>query len=283
MTMGIDSTPSPPAAGHDDTRAVTSSPDGASRTEQPAAQQGSPGDARSQQRPESLTRVEYADAVRENGPPIQGARDVHVTGPRTEPGEDEHADRTGTDPPARGPAADGTRESSSGARSGSDVASEESGDGTASAVTRFHAEFRGHPIDLYTDGTRWAAGDQARSGDTVAGKAEIPDHPPTGEELVESADEDAPRAERFRRELYRESDDIVDNVEKNVNDLHDIFSHPPTSSYETTPADGPHISAAQHSGIDAGAIATTVFVLGVAIDRGVRGLVQHYKEHARGE
>jgi hypothetical protein len=166
------------------------------------------------------------------------------------------------------------------------------GDGTgrssaendATAVTHFHSEFRGRPMDLYTDGTRWAAPDQVRVENTVAGTAGIPDRsPPSGEELVDSAGEDSSRLERFRRELYKTSDDAVDTVEKDANLVHDAFWHPPTSSYQVTPVDGPYISEAQHSGIDAGTVATAAFVVGVLIDRGVSSFVQHYKEHAKGE
>jgi hypothetical protein len=75
----------------------------------------------------------------------------------------------------------------------------------------------------------------------------------------------------------------MDSVEKDANLVHDDFPHPPTSSYQVTPVDRPYISEAQHSGIDAGSIATAVFVLGLVIDRGISSFVQHYKEHARKE
>lgn len=265
MTMSIDGTPS--SGQDDDTGAATASSDRDRRAEQAGAQQASTTDARGQQRPESLTREEYADAMRESGPPIQGSRDGQQAADDGEPGgqADLGAGRADGRDGTGGPPADGET------------------DAAASAVTHFHGEFKGRPLDLYTDGTRWASADQARGEDTVGETADILDRPPAGEELVDSAGDDSSRLERFRRELYRESDDALDSLEKNANLVHDVFSHPPTSSYEVTPADGPYISETQHSGIDAGSIATAAFVLGVVIDRGVRSVVQHYKEHARGE
>jgi hypothetical protein len=325
MTMSTDGAPSP---GHDDdTRAATTSQDSDKRAEHAAPQQASQNDAGSQQRPESLTREEYADAMRESGPPIQRSQDghqvdgseirgqadlearrladqgpaepydreAHGTGMRAEPVERERADLTVADPPARGQDADDMRGSDPDTRADGALASAVSGDGTgrppaddgadaaASAVTHFHAEFKDRPMDLYTDGARWAVADQVRVEGTVAGTAGTPDRPPTGEELVDSAGEDSSRLEKLRREMYRESDDLLDGLEKNANVANDIFSHPPASSYQTTPADGPYISEAQHHGIDAGTIATSAFVLGVLIDRGIRSIVQHFKEHARGE
>jgi len=324
MTMSVDSAAS--STQDDGIRAATASQDGDRRAEHAVPQQAGQNDARAQQRPESLTREEYADAVRESGPPIQRSwdaqqadgseprsradldvkspagrepaephdREAHGIGMRADLGERERAVLTGADPPALWQDADAMRGSGSDARADDDFGSGNLGDGigrvpaektgaAASAVTHFHGEFKGRPIDLYTDGTRWAVPDQVRGENTVGDTAGILDRLPTGEELVDSAGEDSSRLERFRRELYKESDDAMDTVEKDANLVHDIFSHPPTSSYEVTPTDRPYISDAQHSGIDAGSVATAAFVLGVVIDRGVRSVVQHYKEHAKGE
>jgi len=246
--MSVDGIPS---SGHvDDTRAATASQDGDRRAEHAVPQQASRNEARAQQRPESLTREEYADAMRRSAP--SGRSD------------DDFGSGTPVDGTGRAPADD-------------------QANATVSVVTHFHSEFKGRPMDLYTDGTRWAAADQVGIEDTVGGTADIPDPSPSGEELVDSAGEDSSRLERFRRELYKSSDDAVDAVEKDANLVHDSFSRPPTSSYQVTPVDKPYISEAQHSGIDAGSIATAVFVLGLVIDRGVSSFVQHYKEHARKE
>jgi hypothetical protein len=276
MTMSIDGTPSPTQDGG------TVVQDGSRRPEQANSQQASTSDAPSQQRPDSPNREEYADTVRETGSPIRGARGDHR-------GLDDH-EPVGQEnlrperPADRGPSELDDREAQrtdTGAVSGKGA---EDGTGAAaSPVTHFHGEFKGRPMDLYTDGTRWSEADQVRGENVVGVSPDVPDLFPTGEELVDSAGEDSPRLERLRREMYRESDDLLDGLEKTANLTSDIFSHPPTSSYQSTPVDRPYISQAQHSGIDVGSMATTAFVLGVVIDRGIRSVVQHYKEHARGE
>jgi hypothetical protein len=85
-------------------------------------------------------------------------------------------------------------------------------DGSAEApvVTHFHGEFKGRPLDLYTDGTRWAAADTPDTEETVSEKGTMPDRLPTGEELVDNAGEGSSLLERLRREVYEESDDEID-------------------------------------------------------------------------
>jgi hypothetical protein len=191
---------------------------------------------------EPRTREEYADAMRGSGP------------------DDGHQERPGHP----------------------DTGSADDTSAATTTVTRFHSEFKGPPLDLYTDGTRWASADTPRTQDTVSQKGEIPDRLPTGEELVDSADESSSRLERFRHKLYEQSDDALDSIEKNTNIAHDIFSHPPTSSYEATPASEPHIYEAQHSVVDPGTAATAIFTLGLVIDRAVHWAVGHYDKHAKG-
>ena len=152
---------------------------------------------------------------------------------------------------------------------------------TEPAVTHFHSEFKDQPLDLYTDGTRWAAADTPRAQDTVSEKGEIPDRLPAGVELVDSAGESASLMERLRRGVYEEADDETDGLEKGASLAHDVFSHPPTSSYEGTPSQ-PHISEAQHSGIDVGSAATALFTLGLVIDRAIHWAAGHYDKNARG-
>jgi hypothetical protein len=67
-------------------------------------------------------------------------------------------------------------------------------------------------------------------------QSEIPYLLPTGEELVDSAGEDSSRLERLRRYVDEESDDEIHVLEKDMNVVHDVFSHPPTSSYGGTRA-----------------------------------------------
>jgi len=146
------------------------------------------------------------------------------------------------------------------------------------AVTHFHAEFKGHPLDLYTDGTRWAAAGTPRQEETVSGKGELPDQPPDGEDPPEGGS----LLERLRREVYQESEDELDQLESDANLVHDVFDRPPAGSYQGTAPDQPVIHGAQHSGIDAGSAATAVFTLGLVIDRGIRWAVQHYEDRVKG-
>jgi hypothetical protein len=62
-----------------------------------------------------------------------------------------------------------------------------------------------------------------------------------------------------------------------------MSSRPPTGSHEGTPPSQSYIHGAQHSGIDAGSVATAVFTLGLVIDRTARWAMQHYENHAKGD
>jgi hypothetical protein len=115
----------------------------------------------------------------------------------------------------------------------------------------------------------------------VSGKADVPDNMPTGEELIEDAGEDASRLEKFRTELYRESDDALDSADKGSDFVHDVFSHPPSGSYESTPVNHPYIAEASHSGVDPGSMVTALFTLGLVIDRGVRWVNRHHDDRAK--
>jgi hypothetical protein len=205
----------------------------------------SPADAnddRGPQRAETRSREEYAEAVRGNGHPD---------------GLDAQAADSGT-----GPARDVKP--------------------AGRAVSHFHSEFKDQSLDLYTDGSRWAAADTPRTQDLVSEKADIPDRLPTGEELVDSAGENSSLLERLRRGVYEESEDEADSLDKSANLAHDVFSHPPTSSYEATPSPS-YISAPQHSGIDAGSAVTALFVTGLVIDRAVQWAAGYYDKHVKGQ
>jgi hypothetical protein len=194
---------------------------------------------------------------------------------RPRPGHDDAGRRPRAETRTRAQYADAMRHNGAMARGGPGPSGEET-------VTHFHGEFKGRPLDLYTDGARWAAADTPRREETAAGKGDIPDLPPTGEEFVDSAGEDSSRLERFRRKLYDQSDDAVDIVDKNATLFHEMFSPPPTGSYEGTPLSQPHISGSPRPGIDAGTMATALFTAGLVIDRAVRWVVGHYEKHGKG-
>jgi len=239
------------------------------RAEHAAPRQAHDAGTRGPQGTETLNRADY-NAARHAEPPIRGHDGGTVRTP---------------DSPVRQPedgrAAEGNSELSTRAVEGNSPATEHDA-GIRPVLTHFHTEFKGHSTDLYTDGTRWASGDQPRRQDLSAGRGEIPERLPTGEDLVETAGEESSVAERFRREVYEEGEDVFDVVETNANDAYDFFSPPPTGSHEATPPAGPYFSAQQHPGVDVGTGATALFALGLAIDRVATWTMQHWEKHGEG-
>jgi hypothetical protein len=76
---------------------------------------------------------------------------------------------------------------------------------------------------------------------------------PAAEEIADNAGKGSSLLERLRREVYEESDDELDILEKEANLVHDVFSRPPTGTHEGTSPSQPYIHGTQHSGIDAAA------------------------------
>jgi hypothetical protein len=293
------------AARDEDTPTPATSDNSDRTAERTVDQQADPGNGHAVQRAETRTREEYANAMRGNGrqsadraetqgtsdsadsdasrPPDRERDGDHAAAPeagpdRTEPARaetrtrEEYAEAMHSNGPLDG---DHERAADSGTEPGRDASE------TAPTVTHFHSEFKDQPLDLYTDGARWAAADTPRTQDTVSEKGEIHDRLPTGEELADSPGESASLMERLRRGVYEESDDETDGLEKGANLVHDVFSHPPTSSYEGTPSQ-PHISETPHSGIDVGSAATALFTLGLVIDRAIHWAAGHYDRQVRG-
>jgi hypothetical protein len=154
----------------------------------------------------------------------------------------------------------------------------------AAAVTHFHGEFKTQQLDLYTDGNRWETADSTRREQTVPKKGDIPIQLPTGQDLVDSAEDNNPsRADRIRSKLYEQSEDALDILEKNANIGEEIFARPPTGSYEGTPTPQPHIYETHPAGIDAGTAATAIFTLGLVIDRAAHRTVEYYEKHVKGD
>jgi hypothetical protein len=242
-----------------------------------------------------------AEHPADQGPAGPHDREVHDAGAREDSVEPEHTVRAVAEPLTREEYADAVRGGGHAEGADGDSLPAVSGDATgwppvygtdpghpsdgsvaAPAVTHFHGEFKGRPMDLFTDGTRWAVTDAPNMGETVSEKGDIPDRLPTGEAIVDNADEGSSLLERLRREVYEESDDEIDILEKDANLVHDIFSRPPTGSYEGSSPNQSYVHATPHSGIDAGSVATAVFTLGLVIDRTARWVMQHYENQARG-
>jgi hypothetical protein len=149
-------------------------------------------------------------------------------------------------------------------------------------ITHYHGEFRGQQIDLYTDGTRWAPGDR-QEGENVAGKTpgtspgDLSGLPPPGDQLVDTAGEDASLAERLRRETYQNSGDLMDVLDKSGTTMQDVFSRPQPSGHDVSPVGGPYVAPAPHYGIQSGDVLSAVFVAGLLADRIVGWLRQRGK------
>ena len=263
--MGIDGTSNP--VQDNDTPAATR--DGADRSaEHTGGQQLGTNDDRSQRRVETLTREQYADAMRADGPPIRrdspnafqypgesgsdswrGTAEAERTVDRDTPrpqdrekdydhavmlhDETDRAEPTKAEPLTREQYADAMR--GNGMGDGHDEQSADAGQdhdasATPTAVTHFHGEFKEKQLDLYTDGTRWAAADTPRRQEPSARRAEHL----TGRRQAKNSwiapGEGSSLLERLRRGVDEESADEADVLEKDANVFHDVFSHPPTSS-----------------------------------------------------
>lgn len=94
------------------------------------------------------------------------------------------------------------------------------------------------------------------------------DLPPSGEELVKMDDDDKSRPEKIRKKFFEVVSDAHDITGKAANKGHDIFTHPPTGHAETSTA--PEVVPAPHDGVNAGDLATGLFVLGTLFGEGMR-------------
>ena len=89
---------------------------------------------------------------------------------------------------------------------------------------------------------------------------------PGGEQLRDMESDKLSRAARFRREFYREAQDIQDVSEKNANELSALLGpHPPAGHAETVAL--PALEATSPPPADAGSIATAGLALGLLADR----------------
>ena len=139
-------------------------------------------------------------------------------------------------------------------------------------ITHYHGEFKGEPVDLYTDGTRWSPGDQERGENVVGQKPDkspggTSDLPPTGEQLVDMENDKLSRFEGLRRESEKEEnlDGLHSEVEHDANTIQKwLQGRPPAGHAEqpvlTSPQIGPEV---HHYEVDAGSLATMGLMLGV--------------------
>jgi hypothetical protein len=147
--------------------------------------------------------------------------------------------------------------------------SDEHQDGQAAAgdghpVSHYHGEFKGQALDLYTDGTRWAPGDRV-DGANVAGDkpdrspGDTSDLPPSGEQLLAMDSDKASRAERMRREGYRQADGVLDIASKWTEVGHDLLARQPPAGHAEV-STRPGISAVSREGLNPGDTASALLV-----------------------
>jgi hypothetical protein len=91
---------------------------------------------------------------------------------------------------------------------------------------------------------------------------------PDGTQLRDMEGDKLSRRDRFRKELYREAEDIQDVSEKNVTDIASLLgSHPPAGHAETVAL--PSIEASSPPPVDAGNLATAGLALGLVAERAI--------------
>ena len=229
---------------------------------------------------EPRSRDDYTDAIRGGPaghdspvpPTTPQADDTSETTAAGEPGQEITASGTSAAADQQQPAghpgsvlAEGAPELDSGHESGSD----EHQDGRAATgdghpLSHYHGEFKGQALDLYTDGTRWAPGDRA-DGVNVAGDkpdrspGDTSDLPPSGEQLLALDNDKASRAERMRREGYRQADGVLGIASKWTEVGHDLLARQPPAGYAEV-STRPGISAAPREGLNPGDTASALLV-----------------------
>jgi hypothetical protein len=130
---------------------------------------------------------------------------------------------------------------------------------------------------LYAEdfGSRHAAVGRDRGANVVGDKparspGDTSDLPPTGAELVETADEDKPRMEKFSNAFYKGFDDIDDGAKTMVTSAKEFLDQPPPTGHAAVVADT-HAHWVPESTPDAtpgvGDVMEVVLVAGVLADR----------------
>ena len=227
---------------------------------------------------EPRSRDDYTDAIRAgHDPPVPPttpqARDTGETTAPGEPGREittpgtsaaadqqqpaEH--HPGLAPAERDPELD----------SGHETGPNEHQDGQATAgdghpVSHYHGEFKGQALDLYTDGTRWAPGERAEGQNVVGEKpdrspGDTSDLPPSGEQLLTMDSDKASRAERMRREGYRQADGVLNTASKWTEIGHDLLARQRPAGHAEV-STSPQISAAPPEGLNPGDTTSALLV-----------------------
>jgi hypothetical protein len=113
------------------------------------------------------------------------------------------------------------------------------------------------------------------------------DLPPSGGELVETADEDAPHTEKFRHQLYEAMEDIDDTLTDAAPTAQQILDQPPPTGHPGVMVDVPHLGP-EFTPIATPSVVGMVelaLVAGVIVERAVhwgRDKMIHNAEGAKG-
>jgi hypothetical protein len=270
----------------DDIRADTPSPlpdnQPAGQDAQQAPETGDAGStALEAESAEPRSRDDYADAVRADPaspdwsvpPTTPQARDTGETTAAGEPGREITTPGTSAAADQQQPAehhpglapAERDPELDSGHETGSDEhQGEQAAAGDGHPVSHYHGEFKGQALDLYTDGTRWAPGERAEGQNVVGEKpdrspGDTSDLPPSGEQLLTMDSDKASRAERMRREGYRQADGVLDTASKWTEIGSELLTRQPPAGHAEV-STSPQISAAPHEGLNPGDTASALLV-----------------------
>ena len=92
---------------------------------------------------------------------------------------------------------------------------------------------------------------------------------PAGEELLDMDSDKLSRGDRFRKNFYKQADDIQDVTEKNASALQALLGPHPSAGHAETAAAQPAIELPALPPADAGSIATAGLVAGLLADRAI--------------
>ena len=282
MTMGIDGTNA--AAREDETSATATGDDNDRRAERAVQPQASTNDTRSRPRAETLTREQYADAMRADGSPMSrdNSPDNRQAREGGTPGQPERhagqpADHDRAEPRDRETYPDDSRADPAGTRhrpdenglvsSGAGPEGDQPGGLIADADQGAISAQDQRGADLLPETITFENKDveithNAADGIWIEG---LPGEPPTriGDILTSPGESGRSRIESFREELTKDADDLVDMGGKWTDLLRDTLGTPPPTN-SMTHNRGPEITATRpEHGIDAGHGAEALLTLAI--------------------
>jgi hypothetical protein len=290
-------------------------PDNGARAEQAPPEQRAEGDRSKQPEHTTLGRAERNEARRAS-PPLQRPGDAERSGDGGHRGAAEAAARGAGNGPDRHHGQDELRrETGTGRRDRSPAETPSRAQHNEARHARPPIERAAAPPERRDTGDSWpppqadrdsaralyredfgtkATADSARHGrdrgiNVVGDKSDkspgdTSDLPPTGADLLEMEDKDESRADKFRKKLYGEFDDVIDSEKNGVETVMDLTERPPTGHPEVQvnsgPVFGPEIP--QHATVDPSSVTELAMVLGVISFQAGR-LIHHKIETLRKE